>query len=151
MRRTLLLLSLLSTALTGCGEIESVILPTRPKLDEFPDVQARLIEAGCSANNGCHSVVVGNFQVTPAPKSRGQLEAEYLLTKSHLDLDQPGRSSLLTANLLGDPNNTGHVVCFTSVCSCTYQAVYRWIDGTGIDAGVDEELCPGGCEEDNCL
>ena len=131
----------------GCGEIESVILPVRPSQSEFPQIQSRLLESGCSANNGCHTVVVGNFQLTPEPKSRAQFEAEYLLTKAHVDLEAPERSKLLRVNLSGDPENTGHPVCFESPCSCAYQAVYEWIAGRTLPL---EAECPDACEMDTC-
>ena len=135
--------------LWGCGEIEKVVLPVRPSQTKFTGVQDLLIESGCSAQTGCHAVVVGNFQVTPAPKSRGQFEAEYLLTKDfHINLEAPERSKLLTVSLQGHPENIGHAACFSSVCSCTYQAVYAWIADRSF---VADEPCPDECLEDSCL
>jgi len=149
MRVEMVVALMLSGGLWGCGEIEKVVLPVRPSQTQFVEVQDRLIEAGCSAQPGCHAVVVGNFQVTPAPKSRGQFEAEYLLTKDfHIDLDAPERSKLLTVSLEGHPENIGHVACFSSVCSCTYQAVYDWIADRPL---VPDESCPDECLEDSCF
>ena len=149
MRACLTVSALISAvSLLACGEIETVIMPVRPTQSDFPEIQTRLLEVGCSVNGGCHTVLVGNFQVTTAPKPRAQFEAEYLLTKDHVNLDVPERSKLLTVNLLGDPENTGHAVCFGSVCSCNYQAVYAWIAGRDFPG---DPQCGEECVPDSCL
>ena len=143
MVRALVFGALVGVAGTGCGEVESLVLEVRPSQSEFDAVQTQLLELGCGVR-GCHAVVVGNFQVTEPPKSGAQREAEYLLTKGHVNLDAPEQSKLLTIALVGHPEQIGHPACYPTECSCAYQAIYNWI------AAPITADCPDECVPDSC-
>ena len=109
MRRRVILVATFALLSTGCGEVETLVLPARPNLADFDQVQTALTTAGCSANGACHTALVGNFQLTPLPKAPNIRETEFQLTKQFLRLDNPDESSLLRVALRGDPESEWHI------------------------------------------
>ncbi|MEE2787799.1 MAG: hypothetical protein VX589_10700 [Myxococcota bacterium] len=117
-------------SVAGCGQVESLSLPTRPSLSEFEFVQETMRTIGC-AESACHRVVVGDFQVSPETPDRAQFNREYLYAKRHIDLTNAVDSPLLTVALSGRDEAFQHPICFADVNDCAYRIILAWITAVG--------------------
>lgn len=139
--------------LLACGRAEEIVLPQKPDRALFSDVRNSLIRLGCSANGGgCHAVLVGDFKLGTPDSNLAETEREFQLTKSIVDLESPGNSTLLRVALRNDPLSLGHPICFDAEVSCAYRRVIAWLsyDGEG-DETPDEACSPSDVIENACF
>lgn len=123
----LLALPLAALTIAGCGEVEALVFPERPVSGEvFAAAQDALITVGCSFNGGCHTNIIGNFQVTPNPKGDAALDDEFQITKPFIDLNTPIESELITVALVGAPGT--HTKCFADADACAVQKIVAWLE-----------------------
>ena len=144
MKAGICIIACIALCLSACGEIKTVSLVDQPERARFGEIRDVMLTVGCSgagAGGGCHSVLVGDLQVSIDEPAPAQLEAEFLQVKSFVNIQSPADSPLLTEALPLEPIT--HQVCFHQLGQgCGYQKILSWIAGEpSPDCEIEVDSC----------